>query len=70
MPTATALYPLFAARVSRVDIGRTLPGSGARWLRDARDCRSVLVLPAPVITDDLTVAFRDTFTEPCAPPVA
>lgn len=61
MPTATTLHPLFAVRVSGIDIGRPLSAPDAAWVRDALDRWSVLVFSAPTIGDDAQVAFSETF---------
>jgi alpha-ketoglutarate-dependent 2,4-dichlorophenoxyacetate dioxygenase len=58
MPTATALHPLFAARVDGIDITR---GFDAHWIREALDRWSVLVFPNQTITDAAQIAFSETF---------
>ena len=61
MPTATRLHPLFAARVTGIDIGRRLSLEDAAWVRDALDRWSVLVFSQPGLTDEQQVAFTEVF---------
>lgn len=58
MPTATALHPIFAARVDGIDINQAFDSN---WVRDALDRWSVLVFPNQSITDDSQVAFSEVF---------
>jgi alpha-ketoglutarate-dependent 2,4-dichlorophenoxyacetate dioxygenase len=61
MPTATPLHPLFAVRVTGIDLREPVATADAAWLRDALDRWSVLVFPAPGITDAAQIAFSETF---------
>jgi len=61
MPTATALHPHFAARITGIDISAPLAAAETGWLRDALDRWSVLVFAAPAITDTAQVAFSEIF---------
>jgi len=70
MPTATALHPLFATRVTGIDIGQALSASDAAWLRDALDHWSVLVLSAPPFANATERRRMVRTTVQCPPAVA
>ncbi|MDO9708819.1 TauD/TfdA dioxygenase family protein [Paracraurococcus lichenis] len=61
MPELTPLHPLFAARVTGLDLRRGVTAEEAAWLRAALDRHSVLVLPGQDITDAQQVAFSEAF---------
>jgi len=61
MPTASPLHPLFAARITGIDICRAGSAAEAAWLRDALDHRSVLVFPGQTISDEAQITFSETF---------
>ena len=58
MPTATALHPLFAARIDGIDINQPID---AAWIRDALDRWSVLVFAKQTVTDASQVTFSEIF---------
>lgn len=61
MPKATALHPLFAARIDGVDISHPVAAADADWIRDALDRWSVLVFPHQSVDDDSQVVFSEVF---------
>jgi alpha-ketoglutarate-dependent 2,4-dichlorophenoxyacetate dioxygenase len=61
MPEATPLHPLFAARVTGIDLRRGVTAEEAAWLRAALDRHAVLVLPGQAIDDAQQVAFSAAF---------
>jgi alpha-ketoglutarate-dependent 2,4-dichlorophenoxyacetate dioxygenase len=61
MPTVTPLHPLFAARVSGLDLTRDLDDATFAIVRDAFERYSVLVFPDEAITDDQHVRFSERF---------
>ena len=72
MVEITPLTPVFAARVTGLDIARGIDAPTMDMLRDALDRHSVLVFPDQRIADDAQVAFSEGFgplerTRPGAP---
>ncbi len=68
----TPLTPVFAARVTGLDIGRGVDATMMAKLKDALDRHSVLVFPGQAIDDAAQVAFSEGFgplerTRPGAP---
>ena len=61
MPTITPLHPLFAARISGLDLTRDLDDATFATVRDAFERSSVLVFPGQAITDDQQVRFSERF---------
>jgi alpha-ketoglutarate-dependent 2,4-dichlorophenoxyacetate dioxygenase len=61
MPQLTPLHPLFAARVTGLDLRRGVAPEEAAWLREALDRHSVLVLPGQEIDDAQQIAFSEAF---------
>ena len=61
MPTITPLQPLFAARISGLDLTQDLDDATFATVRDAFERYSVLVFPGQTITDDQQVRFSERF---------
>lgn len=61
MPTITPLHPLFAARVSGLDLTRDLDDATFGTVRDAFEHYAVLVFPGQRITDAQQVRFSERF---------
>ena len=61
MPTITPLQPLFAARISGLDLTHDLDDATFATVRDAFERYSVLVFPGQTITDDQQVRFSERF---------
>src|SRR5258708_31860583 len=61
MPTITPLQPLFAARVSGLDLAQDLDDATFATVRDAFERYSVLVFPGQTITDGQQVRFSERF---------
>ena len=61
MPTITPLQPLFAARVSGLDLANDIDDATFATVRDAFDRYSVLVFPGQTITDEQQVRFSERF---------
>ena len=61
MPTITPLQPLFAARVSGLDLAQDLDDATFATVRDAFQRYSVLVFPSQMITDEQQVRFSERF---------
>jgi alpha-ketoglutarate-dependent 2,4-dichlorophenoxyacetate dioxygenase len=61
MPTITPLQPLFAARVSGLDLTQDLDDATFATVRDAFERYSVLVFPGQTITDGQQVRFSERF---------
>ena len=61
MPTITPLQPLFAARISGLDLTRDLDDATFATVRDAFERYSVLVFPGQTITDGQQVRFSERF---------
>ena len=61
MPTITPLQPLFAARLSGLDLTRDLDDETFATVGDAFERYSVLVFPGQTITDGQQVRFSERF---------
>ena len=61
MPTITPSQPLFAARVSGLDLTRDLDDATFATVRDAFERHSVLVFPDQDISDEQQVRFSERF---------
>jgi len=61
MPTITPLQPLFAARISGLDLTQDLDDATFATVRDAFERYSVLVFPGQTITDGQQVRFSERF---------
>jgi alpha-ketoglutarate-dependent 2,4-dichlorophenoxyacetate dioxygenase len=58
---ATALHPLFAARVEGLDLRQPLTAEQARWVEARMDEYAVLVFPGQNLTDEQQIAFGENF---------
>ncbi|MBV8652197.1 MAG: TauD/TfdA family dioxygenase, partial [Alphaproteobacteria bacterium] len=61
MLTITPLHPLFAARISGLDLAQDLDDATFATVRDAFERYSVLVFPGQTITDAQQVRFSERF---------
>ena len=61
MPAITPLHPLFAARVTGLDLTRDLDDATFAAVRDAFERHCVLVFPGQAMTDDQQVRFSERF---------
>jgi alpha-ketoglutarate-dependent 2,4-dichlorophenoxyacetate dioxygenase len=61
MPTITPLRPLFAARISGLDLTQDLDDATFATVRDAFERYPVLVFPGQMITDGQQVRFSERF---------
>jgi alpha-ketoglutarate-dependent 2,4-dichlorophenoxyacetate dioxygenase len=61
VPTITPLHPLFAARISGLDLTGDLDDASFATVRDAFERHSVLIFPDQAITDDQQIRFSERF---------
>ncbi len=61
MPTITPLHPLFAARISGLDLTQDQDDAIFATVRDAFERYAVLVFPGQNITDDQQIRFSEQF---------